>query len=480
MKVVMVSSEALPFCKVGGLADVVYSLSKKLVINKINASIILPLYKCIKDSQGFKDNARFISTLNIDMSWRKLSCDVYCYEINNVTYYLIGNEYYFSRKDIYGESDDFERFAFFSLAAYKVIKEVIKKVDIVHIHDWQGAAVSLLHHHYKDRNDNIRFMLTIHNPAFQGICDRNDLWNYFNLPEYYFDNGLARLDDKVNLLKAAICLSDIVTTVSPTHRDELRRGISSYGLEKILPSKGTDFVGVLNGLDTKEFNPTTDRYIYANYNKDNVNMGKKINKEKLMEELGLKDPNKPLFCIVSRLTHQKGISFIVNNIQKLLKLDLNLVILGKGEKDFENQLSFYCDSKENACCLLKYSNELAHKIYAASDFLLMPSKYEPCGIAQLIALRYGTIPIASKVGGLKDTIVSYNTLNEDIANGLLFNFDDDNFLLNVIFAIDLYSKKRIMSKIIHNAMNSSSSWTKASKEYIRLYRQMIQKNKLSK
>lgn len=479
MKVVMVTSETLPFCKVGGLADVVYSLSRKLINNKVNASVVLPFYQEIKEDKKYKDQYQFVTTLDVKMAWRNLKCDIYKIELNKITFYFIGSDYYFNRENIYGEKDDFERFAFFALSSYELIFNYLKHVDIVHIHDWQGAILPLLNKHRNPKDTKTKFMLTIHNPAFQGKCDRNDLWNYFNLPEYYFDNGLARLDDKVNTLKSAIMLCDIISTVSPTHKNELLNGISAYGLDRVLKLRGSDFVGILNGLDTREFNPKTDSNIYFNYNKENVLVGKKENKIQLVKSLGFKIEDYPLIGIVSRLTTQKGINLIIKNIEKILKLKLNLVILGKGDKEFENQLSFYCMDKDNACCMIKYSNELAHQIYASSDFLLMPSAYEPCGIAQMIAMRYGTIPIASKVGGLIDTVVSYNTLNEEYANGVLFNIDDDNILLNILFALDMYEKKRIMSKLIHNAMNANFSWTKASENYLRLYRQMLQKNKPS-
>lgn len=478
MKVVMVSSEALPFTKVGGLADVVYSLSKKMASNKINTSIILPLYKSIKENPLFKENNELITSLDVSMSWRKLKVDVYKLVLNNVNYYFTGNDYYFDREEIYGERDDFERFAFFALSSYQIIENVIKKVDIIHVHDWQASVLPLLYKHNQP-NSKKRFMLTIHNPAFQGKCDRFDLWDYFSLPEYYFDNGLARLDDKVSLMKSAVMLSDIVTTVSPTHKEELKKGFSSYGLEHVLHYKNTDFVGVINGLDNKEFNPVNDPLIYKNYNKDNFFLGKKINKEELCKELDLVNDDKPLFCVVSRLTSQKGINFLISNIENILKLDLNLVILGKGDKEYESQLTFYCHNKKNVKCILKYSNELAHKIYASSDFLLMPSVYEPCGIAQMIAMRYGTIPVASKTGGLCDTITSYNGLNADSANGLLFGLDSENFMVNILLAISIYEKKRVLSKLIHNAMDMNFSWTKSCDEYIRLYRQILQKNKLS-
>lgn len=475
MKVVMVASEALPFIKVGGLADVVYSLSKKLASKKINTSVVIPFYRHIKESNLINESGiKLYTSFDIDMAWRHLWCDVYVLKHQNVDYYFIDNEYYYNRDNVYSYDDDMERFAFFNLAASKLIFEKMDNVDIVHVHDWQSGMVPLIHTD-KYSNVNTKFMLTIHNPCFQGICSRGDLYNYLNLNEYYFDCGLARMDDCVNFLKTAIMLCDVVTTVSPTHKEELLSGISSYGIERVLPYKGSDFIGIINGLDTKEFNPNTDEYIYHKFNKNNVIKGKKLNKISLCKEFNLENPDYPLISVVGRLATQKGINLILNQLDSILKFKVNLIVLGQGEPLLENQFAFYNDRYSNLSVNICYSNQIAHKIYASSDFLLMPSLFEPCGIAQMIAMRYGTLPIATKVGGLKDTIVGYNHFNEDDATGILFNKDEDD-LVNIIYqAISLYDKKRLMSRLIHNAMEKDFSWAKSTEDYIRLYKQILLK-----
>lgn len=477
MRTVMVASEALPFVKVGGLADVVAALSRTLAKKKVNVSVVIPLYSRVKEHPHFKENATLFGRYEVRMSWRIQKCEIFQTDVRNVRYYFIGNDYYFSRGDVYGYNDDIERYAFFSLAAYRLIRDYLPKTDVVHLHDWQASAIPML---YLDEFGKlpVRTMLTIHNPCFQGICSRGDLPDFFNLGTDYFDDGLARLDDNVNLLKSAIMLADRITTVSPTHQKELLSGISSYGLEKILHLRRSDFVGILNGLDTDEFDPKKDPLIVRNYGIGNALSGKKENKEQLCRELNLVHGDYPLFCIVGRLTYQKGIGFIIANLEKIFQFRLNLVILGQGEEDYEHQLSFYCRGRDNVSCNIRFSNEMAHRIYAASDFLLMPSIFEPCGIAQMIAMRYGTLPIGSKVGGLIDTIDSYNQLNEDSANGLLFHLDDDNLLVNIIFALNLYEKKRVLAKLIHNAMRKDFSWDRSAEEYLRLYRQMLEKNHL--
>ena len=476
MNICMVSSEALPFVKVGGLGDVVYSLSNKLAKKKINVSVVIPFYKKVLSKIEDKENIENLGTFPIKMSWRELEVTFYRYKYNKVNYYFICNGYYFGRDNIYGEQDDFERFAFFDLAAYELIFNYIKKVDIVHLHDWQASAVALLHHHNKTKkNENVKFMLTIHNPAFQGICQRNDLYQYFNLPESYFDEGLARLDDNVNLLKAAIMLSSKISTVSPTHKDELLRGVAAGGLEKVLPFRQDDFIGIINGVDVVEFNPSTDNLIYEKYNKTNVFKGKRLNKEAFAKEFGLAHPEYPTFAIVSRLTSQKGINFIVDNLDNLLKLKLNFVVLGQGEERFEKALVNACEGKDNAVILIKYSDALAHKIYASSDFLLMPSIFEPCGISQMIAMRYGTVPIAGKVGGLVDTITPFNQFNEETATGFLMGLSDESVLNNIWMALDVYSKRRIYNKLVHNCMNRDFSWDASCEKYIEAYNEILGK-----
>jgi starch synthase len=413
------------------------------------------------------------------MNWRNINYKVYRLEINTVAFYLIDDPYYFDRDDIYGYNDDLERFAFFQNAFCKLIFSSDFKADVVHLNDWQCGMIPLIYKdQYEARNPRkVRFLMTVHNPAYQGICDKKDLYDYFNLDEKYFDEGLVRLDDKVNFLKTGIIMSDLVTTVSKTHRDELMRGEFAYGLERIFPLKGSDFIGVPNGLDTKHFNPSTDSHIFQNFNIESVLKSKKVNKVGLIKELGLSHPEYPLFGIVGRLASQKGISYLIKHLDETLRFPINLVILGKGEADLENQLAFYDGHYDNLKVVIGYNSDLAHKLYAGADFLLMPSIYEPCGISQMVAMRYGTIPLCSNVGGLRDTVVSYNHLNEDEATGILFSLSDDDAINKVIYqALDIYSKPRLKNKLIHNGMKKVFSWNDSAKEYIRLYKQMMLKN----
>ena len=470
MKIAMIASEALPFVKVGGLADVVYSLSDSLVKKNLDVLVVLPFYSSIRKKIENPKNLQQVYNFQVIMSWRHLDCQVYSYTYHGIKYYFLKNDFYFERDEIYGYQDDFERFAFFALASFKLVNQYLKDIDIIHLHDWQSSPLALLNHHY--HLSNHKYVLTIHNPCFQGICQRKDLFEYFNLPESYFDDGLCRLDDNVNMLKSAIMLCDKITTVSPNHRHELLNGIFSYGLEKILPYREKDFIGIFNGIDYSEFDSKNDEYIFKAYNIKNFKSCRKENKIKFFYEIGLDNPNWPTFSIVSRLTKQKGMDLVVKNIETILNEKLNIIVLGKGEKKFEEKLLELSKKFSNLKVLITYSDSLAHKIYASSDFLLMVSLFEPCGISQMIAMKYGCIPIGSKNGGLVDTIIPLTYDNFDEATGFLIDLSDQNFINVIKEAINIYCSSKIIS-IIKNGMKKDLSWASSSEKYIECYKKLI-------
>lgn len=473
MKICMVSSEALPFCKVGGLADVVYSLSRKFVVNKKSVNIVLPFYKSVKDNKDIKFNLE--AKFDIKMSWRTLPAEVYSCVYRDIRFYFISNEFYFNRENLYGYEDDQERFAFFQIATLKMFDELNLNYNIVHIHDWQTGMIPLLYRefYHKSSRKRPKFIYTIHNAAFLGLVDRKDLYNYFNLSEIFYDNGETRINNNVSYLKAGIMNADRITTVSPSFVKELLAD-KTNPLSYVLNERNAVFRGILNGIDTKEWNPDTDKLIKHNYTIENVLSQKLLNKKELCKEFGF-DYNLPLLGVVSRLTSQKGINLILDSLDVLIKNKINIVILGTGEKAIEDRVSFYgANYPKHVKALIKYSNEMAHKIIASSDFFLMPSLFEPCGITQMLSQRYGTIPIARSTGGLKDTIISYNGANEKEANGILFSaFDHDSFLLATLLGLNLYNQRRKYSKIIHNAMAINNSWSKSYKEYYALYLEAI-------
>lgn len=474
----MIASEANPLCKSGGLADVTYALSRELNQNGHEAIIILPYYKSIKNKPF---DVKYLKYYYISMSWRNQYVGVCEVLIDGIKYYLIDNEYYFNRDGLYGYDDDQERFAYFSIAAIALLKAIDFKADIVHLHDWQGAMVPCLLK-YRFGSDpfyqKMKTVLTIHNPAFKGYMDRYFLGNYFELSDELFDNGSVRFEGQVSTLKAGIVYSDMITTVSPTHRNELLTPDLSHGLSGILEMRKDDFVGIVNGVDVVEFNPKTDKKIAKNYSKDAFISGKKACKDDLFKSFNMPLSNGPVFGLVSRLTWQKGIDLIVSNVSYLVSRGAKIIILGSGEYDLEQKFQHLRDAYPNDVGIyIGYNDTLAHKVYAGSDFFLMPSLFEPCGIGQIIAQRYGSLPIVRETGGLVDTVVGYNFHNDETATGVSF-LDYDPVRLgeacNVALEI-FYGDKNRFNKLRKNALKLDRSWKNSMDKYLDIYRKALNK-----
>ena len=473
----MVTSEANPLCKSGGLADVTYSLSRELNASGEKAIIILPFYEIIKRKNL---NPEYVGYTYIDMSWRRQYVGIFKLVIDNIDYYLIDNEYYFGREGLYGYSDDNERFAYFSIAALSALKTLNFKPDIIHVHDWQGGMIPCLlkeTYHFDPFFDGIHSVLTIHNPAFKGIMDKYFLGNYYGLSDELFDKGLVRFEGNVSTLKSAIVYADAISTVSPTHRNELLTPEYSHGLSPILMLREQDFVGIVNGLDVVEFNPSTDKKIAKNYNSRAFITAKKANKEDLLKSFSLPLNDGPVYGLVSRLTWQKGIDLVLANVSYLVSQGANVIILGSGEKELENRFQSLRDQyPNNVGIYIGYNDALAHKVYAGSDFFLMPSLFEPCGIGQIIAQRYGTLPLVRETGGLVDTVCGYNDTNAELANGFSFR-DYDGIALGYAInkSLGVYKDKELLHKLVKNAMNLDRSWKKSMNEYMSLYKKAVQK-----
>ena len=477
MKIAMITSEANPLCKSGGLADVTYSLSRELNIDNEKTIIIMPFYKTIKNKIK---NAEFVTHFYLDMSWRRQYVGIYKLVIDNIDYYLIDNEYYFNRDDLYGYNDDQERFAYFSLAALDTLKAIDFKPDIIHVHDWQGGMTPCLlkeKYCYDEFYQGIHTVLTIHNPAFKGMMDKYFLNNYFGLSDELFDKGIVRFEGQVSTLKSAIVYADEISTVSPTHRNELLTSELSHGLSAVLTLRKDDFVGIINGLDTVEFNPATDTKILKTYSSNAFLRAKASNKKDLLNSFSLPLNDGPVFGLVSRLTWQKGIDLVLSNVSYLVSLGASVVILGSGEKELEHHFQTLRDAyPNNVGIYIGYNDTLAHKVYAGSDFFLMPSLFEPCGIGQIIAQRYGTLPIVRKTGGLADTVIPYNNKNADAANGFMFdNYDGIALGETINYSLKTFNDKKVFNKLIKNAMVLDRSWKKSCQEYIDLYRKAVTK-----
>jgi starch synthase len=468
----MVASEANPYAKTGGLADVVYSLSKELTIQGHEVTIVLPYYQSIvKKVNG---SLKLVGSFDLYMSWRKQHADLYRTYLDGITYYFIANPYYFNRDNLYGYYDDIERFAFFTLAVRNMMKYLKFKPKIVHLHDWQAGMLPVL---IKEQNKDdrfyeaMKFVLTIHNPAFQGMFDPFLLGDFYGLSDELYRSGQVRFKGAVSSLKSAIVYADKITTVSPTHAQELLSEEGGHDLNHVLQYCLDDYSGILNGIDYEEWNPQTDALVYKNFSYLDYKTNKKINKNHLMGALGLAKGDGPLFGVVSRLTWQKGIDLIVASIPSLVAKGGSLVILGSGEYAAEQDLLKMMDRYPGQVHVkIGYDDELAHRIYASSDFFLMPSLFEPCGISQMISLRYGTLPIVRLIGGLKDTVTSFTGANLETANGFGFHDYAAPALIDTIsWAIQNYHHRELTDQLIYNAFRSQNDWARSAQAYLKLY-----------
>ena len=477
MKIAMVASEARPFCKTGGLADVVYSLSKELVKMGEDVCIFLPFYDSIRrqiSEKALKKAASF----KTHMSWRKQNVDVYQLVCEGINYYFIENQQYFERGHIYGDFDDGERFAFFTMAVKQFMLTKRMYPNIIHVHDWQAGmlpCVLRVDDECREKFAKTKFVFTIHNPAFQGLMPKFTLGDFYNLTDEYYDNGSVRFKDQVSTLKAGIVYANKITTVSPTHHLELLTPEGGMGLDQVLRYREWDFFGILNGIDYLEFNPNEDKQIAKPYTEKNLVSGKKANKEALMNQYGLKNTKGPLFSLVTRITWQKGFDIIFPAVEELIKRGASIFMLGSGESQYEKRWEeLRSRYPEQVGIFIGYSDNLAHKVYAASDFFIMPSLFEPCGLGQMIAQRYGTLPIVRRTGGLKDSVICFDGSNAETSNG--FGFDAYSiYEMNrtAQYAFDIYENKKILHQLMKNAMVTDNSWLKSTLEYIKLYKALV-------
>ena len=467
MKVLICASEGAPFAKTGGLADVIGALPKALKDNNCDARVIMPYYKRIKE----KNVAYYKGYAYVNICGRLEYVGIFHTIYDDVDYYFIDNERYFNRTALYGHDDEGEMFAFFDFAVLEALKVIDFYPDVIHCNDWQTGLIPYIkkanYFAYPEYN-KIKTMFSIHNIQYQGIFGMDIMKSLF-IP---YSNSLE-FDGCINFLKAAIMESDIITTVSPTYKNEVLTKEYSYKLERILELRHDDFVGIINGIDVVKFNPSTDPSIFKNFDKRNYKSGKKENKKALLEMFHL-DTNEdaPLFGLVSRLVDQKGIDLLMPVIDDLIEYsNAKFILMGSGDKLYEN---FFFELKakypERFKCFVGYSDPVAQKIYAGSDIFLMPSKFEPCGLGQMIAMRYATLPLVRETGGLKDTVIPYNKYTNE---GTGFSFDkfDPQALKEVMYlAIDVYNNnKEAFNQLRKNAMHQDYSWSSSAKQYIELY-----------
>lgn len=476
INVLFVSSEAVPFAKSGGLADVAGTLPQKLDKSEVDIRLIMPKYGCIP--QEYVEKMQFIKAIEIPLGWRRQYCGIFELEHEGIKVYFIDNEFYFKSDKLYSYiHEDIEKFGFFCKAALSVLPDLGFRPDIIHVNDWQSAAIPvLLNAQFQDNPfyRGIKTIMTIHNLRYQGIWDKRALTDVFGIDMSYFTSDKLEYNGDLNMLKGGIVYSDVITTVSDTYAKEIQTPEYGEGLDGLLRARSRQLIGILNGISYEHYNPSTDEYIYKRYNRRDFASGKRANKAALQKDLGLAQNSSAFMIgIVSRLTSQKGLDLIAQIIAELEKRDIQLVVLGTGDNHYENMFRWYAKNhadkfSANIC----FDNALAHKIYAACDAFLMPSQFEPCGLSQIISLKYGTLPIVRETGGLKDTVEAYNEYTGE-GNGFSFAPYNSSDLLTVIdYAMSVFHDKAAWQGIMRNAMRSDFSWNVSANKYLELYKKL--------
>lgn len=475
MKILYAASEAKPFAASGGLADVACSLPQALRKRLVGCRVIMPLYSSIP--QELRDNMQFIAHITVPVAWRRQYCGIFQAKYNNVTYYFIDNQYYFKRDGLYGYYDDAERFAFFSRAILEVLPYLDFKPDIIHCNDWQTALTPVyysLFYATRPGYENIKTIFTIHNIQYQGKYGKELLNEVLGISEE--DASCLEYDGCVNFMKGGIEMANRVSTVSPSYAKEILDPWYSYGLDGILRQREWKLTGILNGIGNDQYDPANDTDIYANFSIEDMS-GKAVNKACLQKEMGLPErPDVPMIGIISRLVAHKGFDLVEAVFDELLwNSDVQVVVLGSGEKEYEDFFrAMQAKYPEKLSLRLGFYPDLAKKIYAGADIFLMPSKSEPCGLAQMQALRYGTIPIVRETGGLRDSITDSG---DNAGNGFTFASYNAHDMLHTIYrALEGYANAEGWAILRKRAMECDYSWKSAAGEYIKMYKEVLEQN----
>ena len=477
MKVLFVASEALPFASTGGLADVIGSLPPILKKEGVDARVVIPYYSVFK--QKNLPEISFLFDFRVQLSWREQYCGIFTAVHNGVTFYFVDNEYYFKRMALYGSYDDGERYAFFSKAVLDMLPMLEDGEgffpDIIHTNDWQSALVGIYLKQVYRKEDYryrpIRVVHSIHNIEYQGVFGHEILGDVFDLDSEYA--SIVDYNGAVNLTKGAVVCCDRLTTVSPTYANQIKTPAYASGLHYIINQYGFKTSGIINGIDQDYYDPSKDPDVYGTYK---TVRGKAKNKKALQEELKLPvSANTPMICMITRLTSHKGVDLVAAVIEELLQEDVQFVLLGTGDVGFEAYFKRLATAyPEKVRALIKYDKALSKKLYAASDLFLMPSKSEPCGLAQMIASRYGSIPLVRETGGLYDTIKPYI---DETGEGNGFTFADYNahdMLYTLKKALALYrDNKKAWDKLANVCMKKNFSWDVPAQEYLALYKEII-------
>jgi len=475
LKTLFVSSEIYPFAKSGGLADVSYALPNALLEN-VDVTLIMPLYKSV-------DRKKFdISSSGVTF---KLTLDSINYEVeyffalyNGLKCYFLYSEVLSERDNLYGSAssgyeDNDIRFGLFCHAVIYFVENFATSYDVLHLNDWQSAMCALL---VKEKKLDLKTVFTIHNLAYQGIFEKSSL-ERLDLSEDYFTSESLEFYGDVNFLKAGIAYSDHITTVSPNYSKEILTHEYGSGLEGFLQVYSHKLSGILNGIDTKDFSPKTDKSLWKNYDAKLMSE-KQTNKKNFLESIELSNEKRALFIFIGRFTWQKGMELLINSLKDIAALDVNIAILGDGEDKYHKAFNKVVQKYENVHVRFGYDEKTSRRMYAAADYLLMPSVFEPCGLNQMIAMNYGTIPIVRAVGGLKDSVKSIEKFNSNDSSGFGIIFEEmnkDTFVHSCEDAIKLYNQKQLLRKIKRHNMSQDFSWKNSALEYEKIYHSITAK-----
>ncbi|APH03959.1 glycogen synthase GlgA [Bacillus weihaiensis] len=473
MNVLFAVSECAPFVKSGGLADVAGALPKELKKAGVDVRVILPKYHLI--GEKFRNQMKQLTEIKVSVGWRQQFCGIETLVYDGITYYFLDNEYYFKRDSLYGHYDDAERFSFFCRGVLETIQAIDFQPDVIHTHDWHtGMITFLLKEEYVHLPfySEIKTVFTIHNLQFQGIFPHSVLYDLLGVHTDTFEK--VEFHGLVNFMKGSINSADLITTVSPTYKEEIKTSYYGENLDGLLSFHNERLVGILNGIDTEVYHPAIDDLIAKPYGVETLE-DKAFNKQYLQTYFDLPVEEKtPIISMVTRLTKQKGLDLVKRVLDEILNEDVQMIILGTGDKEFEDYFR-YIEAKypTKFKAFIGFDEKLAHSIYAGSDMFLMPSKFEPCGLGQLIALQYGAIPIVRETGGLNDTVHAYR---EEVKSGNGFTFKHFNahdMFYTINRALQFYHESDTWAEIMKEAMTKDYSWSQSAKKYLMLYTDLM-------
>ena len=481
MKILFVASESVPFVKTGGLADVVGALAPVLAAQGHDVRVIIPDFSAIP--QEYTEKMVHVCDFEVQLGWRRQYCGIEKIEMDGVTWYFMDNKFYFGRPYIYGMGgDEYERFGFFCRGVLNMLPLIDFQPDVIHAHDWQSGMVPALlkiQYAHLPFYDKIRTVFTIHNLQYQGIFGIREVQDILGLGDSLWTDDKLECFGCANYLKAALVYSDAITTVSPSYSEEIQTAYYGERLDGLLRARKNDLHGVLNGIDMADYDPETDQRIAATYSVSDL-AGKAECKKALQEELGLDvRPDVPIIGMVGRLSNQKGLDLVDYVIADIMRQDIQLVVLGMGEGRYFNLFSWAeGEYKGRVAARFTMDHALAHKIYAGADMFLMPSQFEPCGLSQMIAMRYGTVPIVRETGGLRDTVLSYNEFSGEGNGFTFFNYNAHDMLHTIERAADYYMHHPDIWKIIQKrGMEGDYSWTHSAGEYMKIYQDLFTEKK---